>query len=342
VALLHRLRTDQSLARYAGWFIPLKIETRGEEWAKWTSRYRYEGSSIPILFVVRADGQQLFGRSGALPGLELLQMINQVLAQAGTVYSDQQLQLLQTTLTRARAAQEAGDVPGAVRELSKLNKLGVPGKLSSFAEPALEVDRLAEQLTEQGRTALAAAKSQLEAEQTAFDGALALAEVRRTYVTLPTLNEEILAELNRMRADDQQRGMLKLAEQLDEARESLQNPAGRRRGLAALERIVAQNPDTRAAALAAQWLREHALDASAEAPDEEAPMEVHTWTSNDGFTVQATLIGYGYAEGSAAPFVRLETRDGRQIEVPFARLSTGSQALAKELVGKLREAAKQP
>ncbi len=59
MALLERLQRDQSLARYAGWFIPLKIETNGSEWGKWVSRYQHEGNSIPIVFVVRADGQRV-------------------------------------------------------------------------------------------------------------------------------------------------------------------------------------------------------------------------------------------------------------------------------------------
>jgi hypothetical protein len=45
--MLKRLQTDQSLARYAGWFIPLKIETRGEQWSQWASKYRHEGNTIP-------------------------------------------------------------------------------------------------------------------------------------------------------------------------------------------------------------------------------------------------------------------------------------------------------
>jgi hypothetical protein len=224
-----------------------------------------------------------------------------------------------------------------VRELSRLSKLGTPGKLGSFAKLALEVDRLAEEFTELGRAALAAAAAKLENADTAFDGALALAEVRRKYVTLPTLNEEILAELNRVRADEQLRGMLKLAEQLDEARELLETPANQARGIRSLERIAAQNPDTQAAAVAKHWLQDHSAAEGPEASAADPTAEMHSWSSHDGFTVQAALIGYGYAEDTNAPFVRLRTREGKRVEVPFARLSSESQTLAKQLVQRLRE-----
>ena len=94
MALLERLQTDRSLARYAGWFVPLKIETNGAEWAKWSRQYRAEGRGIPIIYVIRADGKQLFSRSGSLPGMELPVMLQQAIAQAGTIYNDLQLHLL--------------------------------------------------------------------------------------------------------------------------------------------------------------------------------------------------------------------------------------------------------
>ena len=188
MALLERLQRDQSLARYAGWFIPLKIETNGSEWGKWVSRYQHEGNSIPIVFVVRADGQQLYGKSGSLPGPELPMMIEQVLAQAGKIYSEQQLEILQSSLEKAKQNLAAGDTGGAVRELTKIGKLGTPGSLGSYAQAAVEADSFAKKLIEEAQTALKAANDQLTQEATRLEGALALAEAKRIYGALPPLN----------------------------------------------------------------------------------------------------------------------------------------------------------
>ncbi|MCY2991352.1 MAG: hypothetical protein NTY19_26285 [Planctomycetota bacterium] len=336
--MLKRLQTDQSLARYAGWFIPLKIETNGEEWGKWASRFRHEGSTIPIIFVVRADGQQLFGKSGALPGLELPQLIEQVIQQAGTIYSDQQLKLLKTSLDRAKQEYAAHDVAGAVRDLSKLSQLGSLGKLGSYSEVAIEADNFAQQLIEQGRSDLAAAKQKLGQPETRLEGALALAATRRGYLALPPLKNEIVAAVNSTRANADLRDSLKLAEQLDEARDQLQKPTGRRRALTALLRIVSENSGTPAATLAADWIREHDPAAAGMLGQQQGPAtakQFHEWTSDKGTAMEAVLVASGHAQDTQAPYVVLETREGKRVTVPYARLSAASQTLAKELVRKL-------
>jgi hypothetical protein len=338
--LLHRLQTDQSLARYAGWFVPLKIETKGEEWSKWCSKYKHEGSSIPIVFVVRADGQQLFGKSGSLPEAQLHQMIMYVLRQAGTVYSDQQLGLITTSLGRSKQAVESDDLQGAVRELGKISQLGTLGSLGSYAEIAQEADSFAQELIERGRSALAAAKEKLSQEETRLDGALGLMEVRRVYLPLTPLKEEILAVFNETRTKEDLRDTMKQAEQLDLARDLLSKPAGSRRALTALRRVVEQYPGTPAASLATAWLREHFPEEASGLPGGDVATagteQMRAWTSNDGYKVQAVLIGYGYTDTTKAPYVVLKTREGKQVQVPFARLSEQSQQLAKELVRKLQ------
>ena len=76
----------------------------------------------------------------------------------------------------------------------------------------------------------------------------------------------------------------------------------------------------------------------ADGPGKDATGKIHTWASNDGYKVDAVLVGYGYAETTKAPYVVLKTGEGKQIEVPFERLSEQSQQLAKELVSKLKAA----
>jgi hypothetical protein len=346
VALLHRLQTDESLARYAGWFIPLKIDTDGDDWQKWARRYRHEGNAIPIIFVVRADGEQLFGKSGSLQGAELPMMIEQVLAKAGTVYSDQQLQTLITSLEKARQLQSANDAAGAVRELLKIGRVGTLGKLGSYAEPAIEADALAQKLIEQGRAELTAAKEKLEQKDQQLAGAIKLAHARRVYLALPGLKEELTSAYNKTRAQADLRDTLKVAEQLDEAHEQLRKPANKRRAITTLRRIVAESPGTPAATLAADWLREHAPDEAvtpADAPAASAKSRpIETWTSDSGHTVEAALVGYGYAEETKAPFVVFETKAGKRLTVPLARLDAESQERAKQQVRRLREAGVAP
>lgn len=332
MALLNRLQTDQSLARYAGWFIPLKIETNGEEWRKWAAQYRHEGSSIPIVFVVRADGKQLYARSGSLPGQELPLMLEQVLSQAGTIYNEQQLQVVKSSLDRSQELLAAGDTAGAVREFSKVSKLGALGQLGSYAQTAVQADSFAQKLVEQGRSALTEANEKLGQDDTRLEGALVLAETKRIYSALPPLKSDIVAAASAARTNPELRDTLKLAEQLDEARDLLQKPAGQRRAVTALNRIITENPGTPAAKLAGDWLQAENLTAPAVAK------VFRSWTSDRGTTVEAVLVDFGYGDPAAKkdPFVVLEKRDGQRVTVPWARLSVESQELAKGDVKRIR------
>jgi hypothetical protein len=132
------------------------------------------------------------------------------------------------------------------------------------------------------------------------------------------------------------RDTLRLAEQLDEARDLLQKPAGQRRAVTALNRIIADNPGTPAAKLAGDWLQAENITPAPSV----AAQTFRSWTSDRGTAIEATLVDFGYGDPATKkdPFVVLEKRDGQRVTVPFARLSADSQALAKEDVKKSRAA----
>jgi hypothetical protein len=110
------------------------------------------------------------------------------------------------------------------------------------------------------------------------------------------------------------RDTLKLAEQLDESRDLLQKPAGKRRAVTALNRIIADKPGTPAAKLAADWLQAQNL---ATAPAK-AAKGFRTWTSDSGTTVEATLVDFG--QQPTAKNVPTSSRKKRRAtrQVPFA------------------------
>lgn len=129
--------------------MPLKLVTDGsEEWANWKSKYKYEGKTIPILFVIRADGEQLYGQSGSLRGDALPQMLADTLGQAGRSINEQEYEFLASRIQATESAlgktDQADAFLTAARELSPLAKNGgTLGSLGSFAEPAIKADELA-------------------------------------------------------------------------------------------------------------------------------------------------------------------------------------------------------
>ena len=165
---------------------------------------------------------------------------------------------------------------------------------------------------------------------------MALAETKRIYTALPPLKNEITAAATAARTNPDLRDTLKLAEQLDEARDLLQKPAGQRRAVTALNRIIAENPGTPAAKMAGEWLQTQNLAAAPAV----AAKPFRSWTSDRGTAIEAALVDFGYGDPATKkdPYVVLEKRDGQQITVPLARLAAESQQLATEDVKKIRQA----
>lgn len=106
--LLKRLESDQSLAVFVGQFVPLKLVTDGNrEWSKWARQYPVEGNGIPRLYVVRADGEQLYARVGSLRGDALPQMLFTTLQRAGRSFNDAETALLKSSVEAAEKAMAA-------------------------------------------------------------------------------------------------------------------------------------------------------------------------------------------------------------------------------------------
>ena len=222
--MLHRLENEQSLARYAGWFIPLKIETKGDEWSQWATRFRHEGNGIPIVFVVRADGEQLYGKTGSLPGAELYQMIESVLARSGRILNDKQLQSIEKVLGKANDALEKGDIVTAVKQVSWLRKFGELGSLGSYAEAAVEADKLVQELLERGRIALTQVKEQLSDSETALVGAITFVDTAKEYRPLTSLTKDIHEISSYIKKTPDLRAVRKQAELLHHAKGLMRVP----------------------------------------------------------------------------------------------------------------------
>ena len=235
-------------------FVPLKVETDGEDWGNWARQYPPEGNSIPIIYIIRADGQKMYGRSGGLPGDALPQLMTQQLAQAGRIFNDHEFALLEKSLAAANKALADGDAHAAVKTLTGMRKLGPLGNLGSFAKAAVEADALIKKLTDEGKTRLEEAKQKIAAGNPPFEAVLALVETERVYGLLPDLKNELGAAVRDLRKDAALRTTLEQAEALDKAKGLLALSGGKTRAAGALKHVVVRWPESPAAKLAAEQL----------------------------------------------------------------------------------------
>jgi hypothetical protein len=211
-----------------------------------------------------------------------------------------------------------------------LSKLGTPGKLGSFAGPAVEADALYVQLVEQGQAALAAAQEKL-AGNDKFEGVLGVLAANRVYGNLAELKKDLISAEREIGKDKSLAETLKQAEALDRALALAGNKTTASKAPAALELVMTRFPGTPAAKLAQAKLGElssEVQDSDAKPADGDAPVAataLRTWSDATGaFQVEAELVKV--ADGK----VELKKRDGQTLTVPIDRLSQGDQAfLAK-------------
>lgn len=299
-------------------FVPLKIDTDGQNWQAWAAKYRHEGNGIPILYVVRADGELAYAKSGSKQGDELPRFLLEHLATAGVIFSDAQLATLKSAVDDANELLEAGDEAAAVKRMDGLRKLGSLGKLGSHATVARQADTLYLKLVEQGTAALKSAQEQLDGDEP-FDGILGVLAANRIYGRLPELRKEMGAAQRDLGKNPAFREPLKQAELLDKALAQLDKKQGAKQAAPALEAIVTRFPGTPAAKIATEKLAALGVDSP---PPKGAtkPTAVRTWTdATGGFRVEAEFVGL--ADGK----VQLKRNDGKVITVPLDKLSEADQ-----------------
>lgn len=297
-------------------FVPLKIDTEGPEWQTWARKYRHEGNGIPILYVVRANGELAYARSGSKTGDDLPRFLIEHLSTAGVIFSDAQLTALKSAVDEAKAAVEAGDQATAVRRLDSVRKLGTLGKLGSHSTIAKEADSLYEQLLDAGSKALALAQEQLAGDER-FVGMVGVLSANRIYGRLPELKKELGAAQRDLSKNPDFRDDLKLAETLDKALSNLGQKNGSKQATAGLEIIVSKHPGTPAAKLASEKLRELGREPG-EPETKPTPNsgERRVWKAAQGnFQVEATFVAVRERQ------VELRRVDGKIITVDLERLS---------------------
>lgn len=237
-------------------FVPLKVETAGEPWQKWARQYSHEGNGIPIIYIIRADGMKLYGKSGPVPGEDLGRFLAFQLATAGRVLNDVEAELLTEAVAAANKAIADGDTFNAVKALYRTKKLGPLGNLGSFAKVAAEADQLVKQLTEEGKARLEEIRTKLASGDGSFEDVLALAETNRNYKMLPALKVDLTVATRDVRKDAALRDMLSPAETLDRALALLTLPKYRSRGITSLKQIVTRYPGSPAEKIAREKLQE--------------------------------------------------------------------------------------
>lgn len=211
MALKERLNTDVSLRPILAQFVPLQLDTDKPEFQTWARQFPPKGNGIPMIFIVRADGEVLHNESGAPAGPALPQLLSEMRKKAGSAITEKQAEQLAAAAEAASKALAAGDTAAAV------SAIGKNAGLVSYAEAAVALNKVVEQLTETAKATIAKADEQLSNEGQDLDGALALLEVERVFKSLPDVVKQ--AREVKTKHSKQKRSLFTQAGFFDKARD---------------------------------------------------------------------------------------------------------------------------
>ncbi len=316
MALKKRLETDQSLQPLLARYVQL-IMFEPAIGNAWLSKYRPEGGGggIPMVFVVRADGEMLYGKTGHPDPLE--EFLKDHLKQSGKPLTDAEVARLDTSLATAKESLEKDDVATAIKALS-----AAPGQ-GSFARGAAEAKELVTTILEKADADIARADELVSDKDNIFEGAMLIAEAAEKYEKITSKKRQIGTVMRKYSLDSDGAKALEQANSYLRAK-ARENASNKDLAITGYQSIISQYPDTEVARMAGERLEALgvATDATAVASATQQVSidtgedKMRTWTTADGkYSVRAEFV---IANDT---LVRLKKEDGLFINVPLAKLS---------------------
>jgi thioredoxin-like negative regulator of GroEL len=105
-------------------FVYLEMDSKSAEFAQFRASYPGSYSGVPMVYMLRADGEVMYGQSGGMPTEQLQMLLNHGLKNAGTVLSATELQRVEQAFGKGRALAEEGDLADAYSLMSQIANLG--------------------------------------------------------------------------------------------------------------------------------------------------------------------------------------------------------------------------
>jgi hypothetical protein len=241
VRMAKQLETDEALAPVAAKYVILKIDTGSRLWREWREKYDIDGDGVPQVVILRADGKQIYGKTGA--PADLKGFLEQNLPDAGVVLSGEELADREKLLREAQRHLKKKDY-------SKATELGLECVQDDcHAAVVVEARKLLDNLDDRAVVGLKEAERKLSSRDKTLDGALALLDLEAAFGEHPSAKGRIQDALARHAEGE---GKAPLFAQARQVREAQQWETAKRRpeAISAWKQVLESHPDTPAAALA--------------------------------------------------------------------------------------------
>jgi len=194
-ALMTTLVSNKSIAPYAAQFVPVKLDVNSTEYRTWSRDLERTGEAkgVPYVYVVRSDGETIYGQGGGISTENLKTLLMTSLKTSGRVLNAKEVETLDKAAKDFESLQSAGDISGALKAINKVKRLGAPGQIPSYAQAASKVNKLAETTATEVNAKLAKLSSVIESGETAekLEAILAALQLGSDYSGLKILKPEL-------------------------------------------------------------------------------------------------------------------------------------------------------
>ena len=307
-------------------FVPLKVDTSTTEYAALQRKHRSEGNTIPKIFVIRADGQKLYAKSGSLSGDQLPSLLAAAVREMGRPLATAEVKALNEINSSIEKSLESKDLKEASNQFRKLKKLGDMGEINSFAQSALANNELAKKMADVVKGLADEYSANLDS-QTKIETAIKVVQLKSAVGTLALFRVPMNELEKKTRSAFENVKDYSEVKAVAAALGKLQHksPATRARAVETVTSYIQQSQDEQAKAYLTKRLDEAQVVVEKTDVAPNATAKVRTWTSNDGkFTIEASFVEFNGTD------VKLRKRNGDVISVPINRLSGSDQKIARE------------
>ncbi|MEZ6067327.1 MAG: thioredoxin family protein [Planctomycetaceae bacterium] len=185
------LDSNPQLAPFVAQMFVVKIDIGDPSWQAIKQEFQYDGSGIPAVLFVRADGTLIYGEPGKPADMQ--KFLAGLFEKAGKLLPPEQLKLMSRDGRKLKTAVLRKDW-ATVGELATQH-----GGTGSYAEWPLAFTQAGEQLVQQATESVAVAAEQLADEATRPQGAIALVEASIDYETYQPASEIVVAAIEQAR-----------------------------------------------------------------------------------------------------------------------------------------------
>jgi hypothetical protein len=128
LALKSVIHSDPALRPLLSQFVYLEMDRRSSQFAEFQAKFPAEMSGVPMVYLIRPDGEIMYGQSGGMGAEQLTLLMNHGIANSGRIFSPSELQRLEAVYAKARQRAEDGDLAEALSVISRI------AEVDSFAE----------------------------------------------------------------------------------------------------------------------------------------------------------------------------------------------------------------